>query len=183
MVCWHRRAEITTFPPSRTATDADDRLIPVPAQRGHPAPEPGTAGPTGHYPVLASAVLAAEGVRFVLVGSAALWLHGQQIPVGDADAVIQPGGQNLRRLGQALDWLALRPRAVPPVRAFPVLPLASVTTSYGRIDCLLERGRIDWERLRQSAVRIPVADASVLVAARVEVLALRRRFKGVSADG
>jgi hypothetical protein len=185
VVRWHRRAEITTFPPSRTATDADDRVIPVPAQRRHPAPEPGTAGPAGHYPapVLAAAVLAAEGVSFVLVGSAALWLHGQPVPVGDADVVIEPGAQNLLRLGQALDWLALQPRAVPPVRAFPVLPLASVTTSYGRIDCLLERGRIDWERLRQPAVRIPVADAGVLVAARAEILALRRRFKGVSADG
>ena len=134
-------------------------------------------------PVLAAAVLVAEGVSVVLVGSAALWLHGQPVPVGDADAVIEPSGQNLRRLGQVLDWLAFRPRAVPPVRAFPVLHLVSVTTSYGRIDCLLERGRVDWERLRQSAVRIPVADAGVLVAARAEVLALRRRFKGVTADG
>jgi hypothetical protein len=158
---------------------------PAPAHRGHPAPDAGTAGPAGHYPVpvLAAAVLVAEGVSFVLVGSAALWLHGQPVPVGDADVVIEPDGQNLRCLGQALDWLALRPRAVPPLRAFPALSLASVITSYGRIDCLLERGRIDWERLRQSAVRIPVADAGVLVAARAEVVALRRRFKGVTADG
>jgi len=63
------------------------------------------------------------------------------------------------------------------VRAFPTLHSVSLTTSYGRIDCLLERGRIDWERLRRSAVRIPVADAGVLVAARAEVRALRRRFK------
>lgn len=59
------------FPPSRTATS-----YPV--------------------PVLAAAVLAAEGVSFLLVGSAALWLHGQPIPVADADVVIEPGGQNLR---------------------------------------------------------------------------------------
>jgi len=107
---------------------------PAPAHRGHPAPDAGTAGPAGHYPVpvLAAAVLVAEGVSFVLVGSAALWLHGQPVPVGDADVVIEPDGQNLRCLGQALDWLALRPRAVPPLRAFPALSLASVITSYGR---------------------------------------------------
>jgi hypothetical protein len=55
--------------------------------------------------------------------------------------------------------------------------LLPVTTSYGRVDCLLERGRLDWDRLRRSAVRIPVADGSVLVAARTDVWALRRRFK------
>jgi hypothetical protein len=106
-----------------------------------------------------------------------LWLHGQPIPVADADVVIEPGGQNLRRLGEALAQLALRHRAIPRVRDFPLLHLVSVTTSYGRVDCLLERGRIDWERLRQSAVRIPVADAGVLVAAWADAQALRRQFK------
>jgi len=56
------------FPSSRTATDADDRFLPDPVR---------------NYPVLvlAAAVLAAEGVSFLLVGSAVLWLHGQPIPV------------------------------------------------------------------------------------------------------
>jgi hypothetical protein len=113
----------------------------------------------------------------LLVGSAALWLHGEPVPVADADVVVDPGGQNLRRLGEALTQLALRPWAIPRAGAFPLLHLVSVTTSYGRVDCLLERGRLDWERLRQSAVRIPVADAGVLVAARAEAWALRRQFK------
>jgi len=175
------------FRASRTAADADDRVIPGRAGRRQPGrvEVAGAARPAGDYPVpvLAAAVLAAEGVSFVLVGSAALWLHGEQIPVADADVVIEPGGQNLRRLGQALAQLACRPQAVPRARAFAVLGSVSVTTSFGRIDCLLERGRTDWERLLPGAVRIPVADASVLVAARAEVWALRRRFKGVSADG
>jgi hypothetical protein len=128
-------------------------------------------------PVLAAAVLAAEDVSFLLAGSAALWLHGEPIAVADADVVVEPGGQNLRRLGEALARMALRPREVPPARDFPLLHLVSVTTSYGRIDCLLERGRLDWQRLRQSSVMIPVADARVLVAARADAWALRRRFK------
>jgi hypothetical protein len=41
-------------------------------------------------PVLAAAVLAAEGVSFLLVGSAALWLHGEPVTVADAGAVIDP---------------------------------------------------------------------------------------------
>jgi hypothetical protein len=63
------------------------------------------------------------------------------------------------------------------VRDFPLLHLVSVSTSYGRVDCLLERGRLGWGRLRQSAVSIPVADAGVLVAARADAWALRRQFK------
>jgi hypothetical protein len=129
-------------------------------------------------PVLGAAVLAVEGVSFLLVGSAALWLHGQQIPVADADVVIEPGEQNLDRLREALAQLALRPREIPRVRDFPLLHLVSVTTFYGRVDCLLERGRLDWEQLRRSAVTIPVAAAGVLVTAEADALALRRQFKG-----
>jgi len=96
-------------PSSRTCADADDRLRPA-----------------GKYPapVLAAAVLTAEGVSFLLVGSAALWLHAEPITVADADVVIEPGERNLRRLSAALAQLALRPRTVPPVRAFAFLQLA-----------------------------------------------------------
>jgi hypothetical protein len=153
------------FPPSRTAASADGRLL-----------------WTEQYPVsvLAAAILTAEDVSFLLVGSAALWLHEEQIAVGDADVVIEPGDQNLACLGEALARLALRPGAVPPVRNFPLLHLVSVATSYGRVDCLLERGRLDWERLRQSSMTLPVADAGVLVASRADAWALRRQFKGLS---
>jgi hypothetical protein len=128
-------------------------------------------------PVLAAAILAVEGVSFLLAGSAALWLHREPITVGDADVVIEPGEPNLRRLGEVLAQLAVGHRAVPPVRDFSLLHLVSVTTSYGRVDCLLERGRADWERLRQSSVTIPVADAGVLVAARADAWALRHQFR------
>lgn len=128
-------------------------------------------------PVLAAAVLAAEGVSFLLVGSAALWLHGEPVTVADADLVVEPAEQNLRRLSEALAQLAVRPRALPRVRDLPLLDLVSVTTSFGQVDCLLERGRVDWARLRSSAARIPVAEAGVLTASRADAWALRRRFK------
>lgn len=63
--------------------------------------------------VLAAAVLTAEGVSLLLVGSAALWLRGEPVNVGDVDAVVEPGMDNLRRLHSALAGLALRPRNVP----------------------------------------------------------------------
>ena len=129
-------------------------------------------------PVLAAAILAAEGVSFLLVGSAALWLHGEPIPVADADVVIEPAEASLRRLKDALDGLALRHREVPRVRALPWLDVLGVVTAYGRVDCLLERGRLDWQTLGESTVRIPVADVDVPVAAQADVWALRRQFKG-----
>lgn len=129
-------------------------------------------------PVLAAAILAAEGVSFLLVGSAALWLHGEAISVADADVVIEPAEENLRRLADALAEFALRHQELPRVRALPWLNVLRVVTSYGIVDCLLERGRLDWQKLCQSAVRIPVADVDVPVAAQADVWALRRRFKG-----
>ena len=128
--------------------------------------------------MLAAGILAAEGVSFVLVGSAALWLYGEPIPVGDADVVIEPPEENLHRLADALVGLALRHQEVPRVRAWPWLNVLRVLTSYGIVDCLLERGRLDWQKLCQSAVRIPVADVDVPVVAQADVWALRRRFKG-----
>jgi AraC-like DNA-binding protein len=72
-----------------------------------PSAEDGTNGDPAGYPagVLAAAVLATTGVSFVLVGSAALWLRGEPIPVGDADVVTEPGEQNMRR-ARAAPWYA-----------------------------------------------------------------------------
>ena len=128
--------------------------------------------------MLAAAILAAEEVSFLLVGSAALWLHGEPVPVGDADVVVEPAEENLQRLGDALAGFALRPQEIPRVRALPWLNVIRVVTSYGIVDCLLERGRLDWQKLCQSMVRIPVADVDVPVAAQADAWALRRRFKG-----
>jgi len=127
--------------------------------------------------VLAAAVLAAERVSFVLVGSAALWLRGERVTVGDVDVVIEPGEANLRRLHEALAGLAVRPGEIPAVHRLRDLSVTTVITSYGRVDCLLERGRRDWDPLRQGAGHVSVADAPVLVASADDAWALRRRFK------
>jgi hypothetical protein len=73
--------------------------------------------------------------------------------------------------------MALRPSEVQSDRDLAWLPLVTVITSYGKIDCLLERGRLDWRRLRHAAVTVPVAGAGVLTAAQADVWALRRQFK------
>lgn len=131
-----------------------------------------------HLPVLLSAaVAAASGVSCLLVGSGALWLRGEPIAVHDADLVIEPGEENLRRLHAVLTELATRPGLLPAAWRLSSLNTATVATSYGKIDCLLERGRLDWQRLYASAGMIPVAGVGVLVAGKADAWDLRRRFK------
>jgi hypothetical protein len=127
--------------------------------------------------VLAAGVLAAEKVSFLLVGSAALWLRGEPIAVGDVDAVIEPGEPNLLRLHAALTELTTRPGTIPPVRRLREISITSAFTAYGKVDCMLERGRRDWDRLRRGASHIAIADVQVLVASADDALTLRRQFK------
>ena len=110
------------------------------------------AGPGVPVVVLAAAVLAADGV-LLLVGSAALRLRGEPVTVADADVVIEPGAQNVRCLHSALAGVALRPRDVPPPNRLAGLPVVTIRTSYGRVDCLLERGRRDWGSCARAPVR------------------------------
>jgi hypothetical protein len=139
--------------------------------------ESAAVGPGFPVVVLAAAVLAAERVSGVLVGSAALWLHGEQISVGDVDVVIEPGEANLARLHAALSGMAVRREAVPAVHRLREVSIATVFSSYGRVDCMLERGRRGWDELRVGAGYVPVADVQVLVASAADAQALRARFR------
>jgi hypothetical protein len=132
------------------------------------APSIGEAAVVGSgFPVvvLAAAVLAAEQVSGVLVGSAALRLRGEPVTVGDVDVVIEPEEANLRRLREALYGLTVRPEAVPAVHRLRDVSVATVFSSYGRVDCLLERGRRNWEQLRAGAGYVAVADDLAALAA------------------
>jgi hypothetical protein len=128
--------------------------------------------------MLLAAVLAAEQVSFVLVGSAALWLQGETIRVSDIDVVPDPSEANLTALHAALTALVTRRRLVPPSHSLAGLDIVSVPTMYGKLDCLLARGRQNWVSLRQHAGPVMIADAEVLVASAADAWALRRAFKG-----
>lgn len=91
--------------------------------------------------------------------------------------VVEPSEARLRRLHEVLAGLAIRPDTVPAVHRLRDLSVATVVTSYGRVDCMLERGRADWDQLRQGAGHVSVADAPVLVASADDAWALRRRFR------
>lgn len=126
--------------------------------------------------MLLAAVLAAEEVSFVLVGSAALYLHGERIAVADIDAVPGPDEGNLAKLHTALGVLMLQD-GVPSLRSLATADVISVRTGYGTLDCLLRRGRQDWYRLRASAQLFEVAGTGVTVACAADARVLRRRFK------
>jgi hypothetical protein len=131
--------------------------------------------------MLLAAVLAAEEVSFVLVGSAGLHLHGQRIRVHDIDAVPAPDRENLARLYLVLADLAIDGQ-VPALRSLATAHLVSVRTGYGKLDCLLDRGRRDWSRLRAGARAFDVAGAQVLAARADDIRLLRARFRDVNDD-
>jgi hypothetical protein len=131
------------------------------------------------YPVVvfAAAILAAERVSFILVGSAALWLRGEAVSVGDTDVVVEAGEANLHRLHEALQTLATQPYVLPSPQRLAMRSIVPVPTSFGKLDLLLEGGRQDWDWLRRDADLIDVTDVSVLVASAADCWALRRRYK------
>jgi hypothetical protein len=137
----------------------------------------GSGADPGKSAALLAAVLAAEGVQFVLVGSTALWLQGEATSAGDVDVVPCPDAGNVTRLHDVLCAMAVRPLMVPPLRLMFILDVVSVRTSYGRLDCLLECGRRDSGWLRKGAHVIGVYDIDVITASVADTLAFRRAFK------
>jgi hypothetical protein len=126
--------------------------------------------------ILLAAVLATEDVSFVLVGSAALWLRREEIEVNDTDVVVEPDESNYRRLERVLEGLSLKSIWVSP-SVLEKREILSVSTSFGRLDCMLERGREDWTSLREKADWCGVAGVPVLVSSLADAWALRERFK------
>ena len=83
----------------------------------------------------------------------------------------------MQRARVALADLALQPQAVPQAARLAGLDIVSIVTSYGKIDCLLQRGRLDWDRLRRNSDVVLVAGVELVVAASSDAWSLRRHFK------
>ena len=127
---------------------------------------------------VAAAVVAAHGGGAIVVGSTALWLHGEDIAVNDLDLVPHPS--SLDALPSALEplcCLSTVPRRTELCRS----DIVSRDTSFGRVDLLVERGRRDFERLATHAVTLPVMGIPVLVASSQDAWDLRHRFKDLDA--
>ena len=131
-----------------------------------------------HDGTLLAAVLAAEGVSFILVGSAALRMHGVCLKVHDTDVVIEPTSENLRKLDFTLRHLSLGVPCQSYLIALRARELFTVPTSYGKLDLMLETGRREWRVLSRHAHCFEVAGTRVTVASLADTLLLRDRFKG-----
>jgi hypothetical protein len=68
----------------------------------------------------------------------------------------------------------------PPARVLATADLVQVRTSYGKLDCLLARGRLDWAKLTAGAEAFEVCGVPVLTASAADLRALRARYKDVN---
>lgn len=124
--------------------------------------------------------LAAEGVRFVLIGAMGARLHG--FPRMTADADITPAGdaENLERLARALRALDARvytepvPEGLPfdvSARTLARAPLWNLTTDAGRLDIIfMPAGTDGFDDLAPRADRFEVYGHELLVARLEDIL-------------
>ena len=131
-----------------------------------------------HDGTLLAAVLVAEGVSFILVGSAALRLQGVCLKVHDTDVVIEPASENLRKLDFTLRHLSLGLPCQSYLTALRAREVLTLPTSYGKLGLMLETGCREWRVLSCNAHWFEVAGTHVMVASLADTLALRDRFKG-----
>lgn len=127
--------------------------------------------------VLAAAMLAALGVRFVLVGSTALWLWGGW-PEGvkDLDVVPELSTSNLHRLGDALAEMGESRQGLTPA-VFTRREIVSVVTAWGPVDVLCQRARDAYVPLDDRGTTHDVLGVPVHVASHADALMLRAAHK------
>lgn len=127
--------------------------------------------------MLAAAVLAAGGARFVVVGSVALWAGGVDTAPHDLDVVPDPTPANLEFVVCSLPGLGVLARHIPAPGTLRSLTMTTFSTAYGTIDVLLQRGREEYLALADHASRVVVAGVPVAVASLYDATRLRNRFK------
>jgi len=128
-------------------------------------------------PLIAAAVLIAGGAELLVVGSAALIEYGDLPSAADVDVVPECSSENLRRVCDELGRMAVPGQGMGRLETREV---ATVVTSYGPVDVLVERGRLEFETLRRSAVNVDVYGVRVPIASRADAWRLRRRHKARS---
>lgn len=126
----------------------------------------------------AAALMVACGVELVVIGGAALALHGHPCgPLKDLDVVPAPDPANIERLLTCRRPLGATRRTWPTAARVARCELVTVQTSFGPIDVLGQRGREEYSTLRAAASLVPVLGELVAAASPADVLRLKRRFK------
>jgi hypothetical protein len=131
-------------------------------------------------PLVAAAVLGTTRFRFVLVGSAALWLLDRTDRVRDLDLVPDPGLANLGRAAGALEEIGVDPAGVRGPERLARLDIVSLGSAYGPVDLLLRRGRVDFDRFWATGQVVDVLGVAVRIAPEADVVRLRERYKATA---
>ncbi len=124
------------------------------------------------------------GVEFVVVGGVAVQAHGYLRATADLDVVPNPTLLNLGRLGEALSDLDARPRrATLPVdvtdpQLLSRVPLAPLTTRYGRLDLLniahVSGAPGSFDELRGRALTVNLDGLAVSIVGLDDLLRMKR---------
>jgi hypothetical protein len=122
-------------------------------------------------------VLTAESVSFVVVGSAALWLSGVSLPVGDLDVVPCLSPRALSTLCRTLGRYRLPQSGPPTPAAVLAAGIWSTQTAFGRIDVMVDTARAQGAELWSRSQLVSVLDTEVRVASEEDTWALRRHYK------
>jgi transcriptional regulator with XRE-family HTH domain len=138
------------------------------------------AGPAAFQPEEVLAVLAAEGVEYVLIGGLAAVLHGSPHNTRDVDICPRRSAANLERLARALRVLDAHVRVEPGdvVVAFPRdadflarVDTLNTSTRLGDVDISFQpSGTAGFEDLRRAAESMEVGEALVRVSALADVI-------------
>lgn len=97
--------------------------------------------------------LEADGVRYVVVGSVAVVLHGHMRPVSDLDIVVDPAPEEADRALQALGLAGFTPSIPLPLSAVTVMRMFDRT---GREVDVFVRYLIRFDELWASSERVVV---------------------------
>jgi hypothetical protein len=126
------------------------------------------------------AVLADNGVRYVLVGGMAAVVHGSPYVTFDVDVVPERTEGNLRRLSDALRamnarvWTSDEPEGVPfghSARTLGESNVWNLVTDHGRLDVtFVPTGTRGFEDLARDAVPITVLGVPTVVASLADVI-------------
>lgn len=129
-----------------------------------------------------------RGVRFVVAGGVAVVLHGIERTTMDLDIALEMSRENVRRFGEAMDALGLRPMVPVPVQALSdpemvrmmveekhaiVFMLADPGMPLRKIDVFLTE-QLSYQNLVADSVSVEIPGMPLRVVSLRRLLALKR---------
>ena len=127
------------------------------------------------------AILERHAVDYTVIGGIAVQVHGHRRTTKDVDLIASPDGDNLERLGAALQALAAVPRDIPGSRTPTVEQLATaaivppLTTHHGELHILRDvPGAPPYAELRARALVIDLDGMAIAIAGLDDLIAMKR---------